>query len=155
MGHAQTAVQKVTFGDRLIRLVFAWRRWHRLFFPSPAEVKFVRLMGGHALPLGMRSRHSGFMLTIVWRGQTLKRHGFKREVRYGRYYVDMANDVNWIIEVDGYDWHMDAAADRYREVRLEALTAKPYGMRVLRIKAARLWNEPDKVRRDVLRFIST
>jgi very-short-patch-repair endonuclease len=144
-----------TVYDRYLRWRSNWRRWQRLFFPSAAEVKFIRLMGGHALPLGMRSRRNSFMLTIVWRGRTLKRHGFKREMRYGRYYVDLANDLNWIIEVDGYDWHLDEAADRYREVRLEALTAKPYGMRVLRIKAARLWNEPDKVRRDVLRFITT
>jgi len=34
MARTKTTTVKVTFGDRLIRLVFAWRRYDQLFFPS-------------------------------------------------------------------------------------------------------------------------
>lgn len=116
---------------------------------SPAEAKFVELMGGRVWRLPIKRWGSGFPVTIVWSlGPDLKNECFKREVRIGRYFADFANDVGRVIEIDGDPYHMDVVADLEREGYLQER-----GQKIMRIPASRLWKNPARVRRDVLKFI--
>src|SRR5690242_655839 len=86
------ALSRTTAGDRLIRLIFWWRRLRRLWFPSAAEIAFIRLMRGHALVLPLKSRRTKRNLCIVRRGRLLKGELLEREVWVGagRYCADFA-----------------------------------------------------------------
>lgn len=146
-----------TIADRYYRIRSNYYRLKRLLFPSPAEVRFIELMGGKVLKFTRLKSSNGFSMVVVFRrSKILKQAKIKREVRYGKYYVDFANDLNWIIEVDGSPYHMDVVADMDREIYInELLHRNPFGMRLLRIKAPRLWNDKDRLQRDVLKFLST
>jgi very-short-patch-repair endonuclease len=130
------------------------RYWQlqRLLFPSPAEVRFIELMGGRCTKIvHVKNHKTKFPLVIVWSlGKTLKRQNYKREVRYGRYYVDFANDLNRIIEVDGAAYHMDVIADMDREIDIKG---RQPDARFLRVKAYQLYNNSAEVQRKVLTFI--
>lgn len=126
-------------------------------FPSPAEVKFMRLLGAKVctLPYTRSGEHGFPMVIVLSRGKILRRAGMKREARYGRYYIDFANDLNWMIEIDGTHWHMDVVADMDREIAInEMMRRNPYGWRMLRIKAPRLWNDSAGLKREVLSWLS-
>lgn len=129
------------------------RRLRRLIYMSPAEARFVELMGGKIWRLKyLRSRHTGFPFTIVVSlGQHLKDERFQREVRFGIYWVDFANDVARIIEIDGRPYHMDVVADMEREIYIKNLVSDA---KFLRIPAARLYNSPARVQSDVLKFLN-
>lgn len=133
------------------RLRARYWRLQRLLFMSPAEARFVRLMGGRVLTFRhIRSTKTGFPLTFVLGlGRSLRAQQFRREVRVGKYYVDFANDIGWCIEIDGSEWHRDVVAEFERESYLYQR-----GCRILRIKAPRLWNDSAGVQRDVLKFLA-
>lgn len=141
------AGQPLTLYDRYMRFMSSYRRWRRLLFPSAAEIKFIQLMGGHVWLLPVWSGKSS--LAIVSLGKTLRRYRFKREVRCGRYYMDFANDLGWAIEVDGARYHMDVVADFDREVYI-----RQRGWRMLRVPAYRVFHDPNRVWRDVLKYIT-
>lgn len=84
-------------------------------------------------------------------GKWLNEEKFKREVRYGKYWVDFANDLNRVIEIDGRQWHMDVVADFDRDIYLRE---KPHNCQIMRVKAVRLWNDKDRVQREVLKFLT-
>lgn len=132
-------------------------RLQRILFPSPAEVRFIELLGGRVVTFNyIKSNKTGFPLAlIVSLGRILKQAKFKHEVRYGKYYVDFSNDLNWIIEIDGYAFH-DVVADMDREIYIHEMLTRhsPYGMRILRVPAYRIYNNPSRVQRDVLKFIT-
>lgn len=91
-----------------------------------------------------------FPLTIVLsRGKILRRHKIRREVRVGRYYVDLANDIGWGIEIDGKYFHMNVVADFDRDAYL-----LERGWRVIHIKAARIWNDPAGTKAMVLALLN-
>ena len=122
----------------------------RLFFMSPAEARFIELLGGHVIRI-KRIKHprNGFPLTIYWRmGKILGNEKFKREVRIGKYFVDFCNDLGWIVEIDGRDYHMDVVADLEREGYIIERGFEHW----LRIPAHRLWRDPAQVQRDTLKF---
>lgn len=153
MAHVQTATNKVTFGDRLIRLVQGYRRLNRLLFVSPAEVRFVRVMGGRALNIPfIKSKRMGFCLTFVWLGKVLKRELIEREVQVGNrhYAIDFATrNASYKKGIDiTSSYYVDVVADQERDDYLRAR-----GWDVLYVKAARVWRDPVGVRRDVLRFL--
>lgn len=147
--------------DSLVSKYYRYRstywRWQRILFPSPAEVRFIEIMGGKVWTFNrVRSTNTGFPLTLVVSlGKVLKRQNYKREVRYGKYFVDFSNDLNRIIEVDGREWHMDVVADMDREIYIKMLLQKnPVGMRLLRIKAYQIYNNSAEVQRKVMDFVS-
>lgn len=109
-------------------------------------------MGGHVLRLNkIKHWRSGFPLTIYWRmGKVLRREKFKREVRIGKYFVDFCNDLGWIIEIDGHDYHMDILADLTREGYIRERGFEHW----MRIPAHRLWRDPSRVQQDLLKFLS-
>jgi very-short-patch-repair endonuclease len=150
MGQTQTATQKVTIGDRLIRSVQGWRRLHRLLFPSPLEAQFVRIMRGHTLTIPfVKSRRTGFPLTFIWRGKLLKRELVKREVRAGSKFIDYAVVTPFYkrgIEIYS-SWHMDVVADQQREDYLKAR-----GWKIMYVTSKQM-NEPKRLFADVLRFL--
>ena len=128
------------------------RRLKRLVFMSPAEARFVAVMGGavYTLPF-LKSKRTGFPFSIVLTlGRTLRTEKFKREVRFGKYFVDFANDVDRIIEIDGATYHMDVVADFERD---QYIRGWHDDVMILRIKAAQLYREPNLVQADVIKFI--
>ena len=147
-------IERVTFGDRLIRLVFWSRRLHRLWFPSAAEVAFIRLMKGRVLtiPFVRSSRDDKPALAIVLSMGYLKRELVDREVRIGRYYADFATPraaYHKALEIDGRKYH-DIVADQQRDDYLHAL-----GWQIMRIPARRVLHEPRVVFVDVCKFLKS
>lgn len=135
-----------------------YRRLRRLIFISPAEARFIELMGGKVVVLQrIRDKHTGFPAAVYWNlGKRLKAEGFKREVRYGLYFVDFANDLNRIIEIDGNPYHMDVVADMDRDIYIRELCWKwnrTREARIMRIPAHRLGLDKMKVQQEVLKFI--
>jgi very-short-patch-repair endonuclease len=91
----------------------------------------------------------GFPLALVLsRGKILKEEKFKREVRAGRYWIDLANEIYVGLEVDGEKWHRDVVAQFDRDSYLYMR-----GWRIHHISAIRLWLEPNKVQQEVLSFL--
>jgi hypothetical protein len=119
--------------QKLTRTIRKWRgryrRARRLVFISPAEARFIELMGGKVLVWRrIRDKHTGFPMAYYWNlGKRLKAEGFRREVRYGLYFVDFANDLNRIIEIDGNEYHMDVVADMDREIYIRTFAGNGTG----------------------------
>lgn len=147
-----------TVYDRFMRWRSNWRRRMRLLFPSPAETKFIEIMGGLVLNVPfVKSRRTSFCLAFVLSmGKVLKRELVQREVRIGRYFADFCVATPFyrcIIEIDGRYYHnskMDIVYDQERDDYLHER-----GWVVMRIPARRLWREPLRVRADVLKFLRT
>lgn len=130
------------------------RRLHRVLFTSPAEARFVELMGGVAFTLGfIRSSKTGFPLTWLWLGPVLKRELIEREVQVGPYSIDFATpnaSYKKGVEIDGTFFHQDIVREQNRDDYLRS-----QGWSVLHIPARRLWRDPRRVRADVLRFLKS
>lgn len=148
--------RRITIADRYYRARSQYWRIKRLLFPSPAETRFIELMGGKVFIIDRLKSSSGFPMAIVLsRGKILREAKMKREVRYGKHYVDFANDLNWIIELDGTYWHQDIVADMDREIYInEMLRKNPYGMRLLRVRAPRIWNDRTGLQNQIIDFLS-
>lgn len=142
---------KSTVKNRYYRLRSQSHRIRRLLFPSPAEVKFLQVMGGYVLVFPfLRSIRNSFPLTIVLSMGCLKRELVYREVRCGRYWVDFCAVTPFyrrVIEIDGQRFH-DILKDQERDDYLHER-----GYAIMRIPARRLWREPKRVRSDVLKFL--
>lgn len=122
----------------------------RMIFPSPAEIRFIRLMGGKVVTVGFfKHLKTGFPLAVVLTmGKTLRQEQVRREVRVGGKYVDFGNDINRGIEVDGKAYHTDIIAQVERDEYFNK-----HGWLVLHIPAIEVFNQPDKVQRKVLNFL--
>lgn len=145
----------------LLERYYIWRsiywRWQRLLFPSPAEIRFLRLMGGKCTTFGrIQPAFVQFPLAIVWNSGKILRHAkMHRETRVGGYYADFGNDLNWFLEIDGTPFHRDVVADFDREVYMrEFLRRQKKDMRILRIPAYKLWHQPDVVRAQVIKWLN-
>jgi very-short-patch-repair endonuclease len=130
-----------------------WRR-SRILFPSPAEVRFVEIMGGRCLTIkSIRLSSTNFPLTIIVSfGRTLRREMVEREVQVGAYYVDfgfITGAGQQAIEIDGQNFHMDIVKEQERDEYLSR-----YGWRVLHIQAIDLYRKPDAVRERVVNFLA-
>lgn len=140
--------------DRYLRARSNWRHIRRQLFVSPAETRFVRVMGGHAITvplINVRTMYGRHPLTFLFLGRVLRRELIEHEVRIGSRYADFATPnaaYLKVIELDGKHHQMDIVADQEREDYL-----RQYGAEIYRIQARRLWREPWKVRREVLRFL--
>lgn len=125
-------------------------RINRILFPSPAELKFVDIMGGKSFAIDfIKHPKTKFPLAFVWSlGKHLNDENFKREVRVGKYYIDFGNDIGIGLEIDGHHWHRDVVAEFDRDSYLYQRN-----WRVIHIPAVRLYNEPGKVQSEVLSFL--
>lgn len=148
------------FADRIYFRALRWqnvaRRWRRYLFPSPAEMRLIQLMGGKVLTVKfLKDPRTHFPLAIVInRGKLFRREKVRREVGFGPYWVDFANDLNRIIEVDGSPYHMDVVADFDREVYIKDVCWKrKMEARFLRIRADELYRNPDRVQQNVVGFL--
>lgn len=142
-----------------------WFRLTRLLFPSPAEVRFIELMGGKVITFNFIKHHkTKFPLTITLHlGTALSRQNFKREVKVGKYWLDFGNDIKWSIEVDGRMYHRNVVKEFNKQEYLQGFCDRKcrkdcrrhlnQGWRVKHIEAARIFNEPNKVQREVLQFL--
>jgi very-short-patch-repair endonuclease len=142
-----------TFRTRLHYAHNDWRRRGRILFPSPAEVRFVRIMGGRAVTFHfIRHPKTKFPLVVfVTMGRTLRREFVQREVRVGAMYVDFAfvNDyTKKAIEVDG-STHNDIVKEQNRDDYLRAR-----GWRVLHIRGIEIYRQPKKVRDRAIAFLA-
>jgi very-short-patch-repair endonuclease len=125
-----------------------WRT-KRLLFPSPAELKFITLMGGKVWRVNKLCWPGGYPFAIVLsKGKFLREEKVRREVRVGKYFLDFGNDLMYGLEIDGHHWHLDVVAEFDRDIYLYN-----YGWKVLHIPAIWLWNSPNKVQRKVLNFL--
>lgn len=125
-----------------------------MLFPSPAEVHFVRLMGGRAVTIdAIKYPGTRFPLTIIYsRGRVLASNLMQREVRVGAMYVDFAfidPYTKKAIEIDGSDYHRDVVREQSRDEYL-----KSRGWIVMHIEAMNLYRQPGRVQRDVLEFLA-
>jgi very-short-patch-repair endonuclease len=117
------------------------------------ELRLIELMGGRV----WRAKHLRDPWTkfpaavVVSLGPILRPEKFRREVGYCGFYVDFANDLHRIIEVDGRRWHMDVVADMDREI---AIKGRHPDARFLRVKAYEIINQPAIVRARVTKFVS-
>lgn len=131
-----------------------WRN-ARVLFPSPAEVHFVRLMGGKVITIDAirYPDKNRFPLTIIYRrGKFLARNFMQREVRVGAMYVDFAfvdPYTNKAIEIDGSDYHQDVVREAERDEYL-----KVRGWQVLHIPAMDLYRQPGRVQQKVLNYLA-
>lgn len=156
MSNAKTqTLERTTFGDRLIRLVFWSRRLHRLLYPSPAEVTFIRLMKGHVLVVPfIHSSRNKFPLAVVLSMGYLKRELVEREVWAGgerRFCMDFATPnaaYRKCIEIDGSQH--DIVKDQERDDYLHG-----QGWEIMRIPARRIWREPRLVYVETIKFLRT
>lgn len=131
-----------------------WWRRNRLLFPSPAELQFVRIMGGRVITIDhIKHPDTGFPLAIITSmGTALRREYVRREVRVGAMYVDFAFITPYdkkAVEIDGKDFHMDVVREQERDDYL-----RDRGWRVLHIRAADLYANPDLIQRRVIDFLA-
>lgn len=130
-----------------------WRA-NRLVFISPAEIRFIEIMGGKVITFDWVKHHrTNFALGIVITlGKILKREHIEREVRIGKYYVDfgVANKYyKRAIEIDGRNFHRDIVKEQERDDYCAG-----FGWSILHIQATDLWQQPDIIQRQVLKFLS-
>lgn len=131
----------------------AWRRQRRLWFPSPAEVQFVMLMGGTGWQLPwLKDPRTGFCFTrITSMGRILTNELVQREVRVGAMYVDFAVSTRYYkkgIEIDGRAYHMDVLREQQRDEYCQR-----YGYKLLHVRAVDLRLNPQNVQRRVIDFL--
>lgn len=130
-----------------------WRRG-RILFPSPAELQFIRVMGGRVILVDhVRHPDTGFSLAVITSmGKTLRREFVQREMRVGAMYVDFAFVTQYskkAVEIDGKDWHRDVVREQQRDDYLRS-----YGWNVLHIQAADIYSKPKFVRDKTITFLS-
>lgn len=132
----------------------AWRRFVRLHFASPAELRFVELFGGRVWRVGwLRNPRTGFCFVYYNIGPFLKREFIEREVRVGPgVFVDFGAKTRYYkkaIEILGWQWHQDVLAEQSRHDYLTSM-----GWEVIYIEARQLWRDPESVKRKVSHFLS-
>lgn len=143
---------------RSVRFYYRARSWYwvhkRLLFPSPAELRFIEIMGGKVYT-NERIRHpqSGFPFAVVLSlGTILKREKICREVRAGKCRIDFGCTNKYYkkgIEIDGRNFHQDIIKELERDEYV-----KQFGWQLLHIQAAELWRNPAKVQRRVIAYLT-
>lgn len=132
---------------------FLWRS-QRMIFISPAEIRFIEIMGGRVIVFDWicNPRTNFKLAAVITLGKILKRERIEREVRVGKCFVDFGTTNKYYkrgIEIDGRNWHMDIVKEQERDDYFGQ-----YGWQLLHIQATDLWQCPDSVQRRVLKFLS-
>jgi hypothetical protein len=136
--------------DWFVRVRRAYWRRKRLLFISPAEARFIEIMGGIVVrfPL-IKDPRTGFPLAKVVRyGWVMRTENVRREVPVGPFCLDFGNDLKRGIEIDS-SYHTDVVADFDREVYLNER-----GWRLLRIKASDLYRDRKSVQLAATKFLA-
>ena len=159
-------ISKQAFERKYYRTRAIWFRYVRLLFPSPAEVRFIKIMGGKiiTIPFILNPETKQPLRFVLDLGRALRNEKFGREIQAGRYWLDFGNDILWAIEIDGKKYHRDIVREQDRDDYLMGFCHKRckdpcykhsnMGYRVKHIPAVRLWLEPAVVQSEVLRFLS-
>ena len=139
---------------RIYKTRAAYRKRMRLLFPSPAEVRFIELMGGKALTFKyIKSTKNRFPLTFILSlGKVLDRENVQREVRAGAMYIDFGVETPYYklgIEIDGKNFHRDIV----REIKRDEYCAE-YGWKLLHIQADILYRQPYVVQQNVMQWLN-
>lgn len=138
---------------RLYKIHARFRKRKRLLFPSPAEIDFIRLMGGKAIVIDhVKNPFTKFPLTFVTSmGDELEREYVQREVRVGAMYIDFGVQTPYYkkgIEIDGKNFHRDIIAEQRRDKYV-----RDFGWDLLHIQADVLRREPKRVHDLVLDWL--
>lgn len=144
--------KKLVFNYRKLRA--SYRRLRRVLFPSPAEVEFVRIFGGHYIQFNhIKDPRTSFPLTFITSlGTILERELIKREVRVGRYFVDFGAITPYYrrgIEIDGRPYHRDIVKEYERDQYCGR-----FGWHLFHLEAASVYREPQLVQRRVLEWLA-
>lgn len=127
-------------------------RKSRMLFVSPAEIRFIRLMGGRVVTFP-QTKHprTGFPLAyVITLGRQLKHGGYDREVRVGSKFIDFGCERRRRgIEIDGRNFHRDIVHEQQRDDYVER-----YGWVLMHVQASDLWREPDRIKREIAKFIA-
>ena len=142
---------KTNIKGRLLRLRSKHRRNMRALFPSPAEIAFIRLMGGRVITCKLIcSRRTGYPIAWVWSmGALLNAEQVRREIRVGKHWVDFGNDIGRGIEIDGAAYHRDVLAAQERDQYFAG-----FGWMVLHVAARDIIQRPAAVRAAVQHFLT-
>ena len=119
----------------------------RRLYATPAEVRLVQILGGKTLTLHtIKDKETNLPLTIVLsRGKVLRREHFKRT---GDTLILFSNDIKWALALEGREYQRDIVAAYERDQQLLS-----DGWRIKYIRAYDLFNNPDRVRQNVLQFL--
>lgn len=139
---------------RVRYLINDWRRKMRVLFPSPAEIKFIRMFGGIVITIPfIKYPKTGFPLAIILTiGYRLRRENIQREVRVGAMYIDFASIDRFskkAIEIDGRNFHRDIVREQRRDDYLYRR-----GWIVLHIQASDLYRNPKETKKRVMKFLA-
>ena len=146
---ARPKKQNILYHYRIVRSQ-VWRA-RRMLFMSPAEARFIEMMGGRVLVVEwfVSPLNNNYPLTIVLSmGKLLRREKVRREVRVGKCFIDFGNDIRRGIEIDGRDYHQDVLKEQARNEYVAE-----YGWRLLHIQAGDMYRSPDYVKRKVIAFL--
>lgn len=118
------------------------------FYPRPAEVKLIQVLGGKTLTIPtIRSQQTGLPMTIVLsRGKILRREHFKRT---GDTLILFSNDLKWALALQGREYERDVVAAYERDEELINS-----GWRIKYIRAYDLWHNPVELRKNLLQFLT-
>jgi very-short-patch-repair endonuclease len=157
--HMWITYNRNTMIARTLRLRMSYakkdrQRRMRLLFPSAAEVKFVRILGGKVLTFRhIKHPKTKFPLVIfLSMGRMLRRENVQRETRIGGRFADFTFETPYtkkLIEIDGKAFHDDIIKEQERDDYL-----RKYGWRVLHVRAVDIWRRPDVVRKRVRDFLA-
>ena len=122
-------------------------------YPSPAELKFIEIMGGRVYTIGfLKHPKTKFPRAIIFMGSYLNSEFIEREFRVGAMYIDFAFVTPWYkkgIEIDGKNFHRDIVREQNRDDYLAS-----YGWSIMHIVAEDLYRQPAKVRARVEKFLA-
>lgn len=129
-----------------------FRRARRLLFASPAEMKFVEIMGGHVVRLPLQDFRSHFPLVWVWWWPRIfRKYNVRRELQVGRYYVDFGSIKNHrkkAIEIDSAYYHQNIVAEQERDDYLHE-----HGFLIMHVRVIHIYRQPKDVKKKVVQFL--
>lgn len=118
-------------------------------FPRPVETRLINVLGGTTLTLGwLRDKATGHQFTLILsRGKLLRSERFRRAALTPG--GILANDIKWAIAVQGPEYEHDVVAAYEQDEKLAAA-----GWRLWYVRAADVWQNPGRVKKDVLQFLA-
>jgi len=121
------------------------KSWLDRQFPSVVDVRLIQILGGTTITIGGIRKGNTPMTITVSRGKLLRSKRFRRAVLDGR--GVLANDVQFAIQVMGPEYERDVVTAYERDERLE-----DNGWHLAYVQLRDIWNDPGKVRRNLVPF---
>jgi hypothetical protein len=123
-----------------------YTRYERLF-PTPVQVRLIEILGGTTFVIGGVRRNNLPMTIVLSRGKLLRSRRFRRAVVDGM--GCLASDIKYAIAVQGPEYERRVVEAFERDEKLEAM-----GWNLVYVRWQDVWQNPSKVRSDVLQFLS-